>query len=130
MNENADKEQEIDKALRPLSFDDFIGQDSIVKNLKVFVEACNQREDALDHTLFHGPPGLGKTTLAHILANELKLNFLQHSIALSITFMRLPLKTFTFSERANSSILSSFFSKLVATTIVNSFPIFFARSKT
>ena len=47
-----DKEQEIDKALRPLSFDDFIGQDSIVKNLKVFVEACNQREDALDHTFF------------------------------------------------------------------------------
>ncbi len=73
MNENTDKEQEIDKALRPLSFSDFIGQDSIVKNLKVFVEACNQREDALDHTLFHGPPGLGKTTLAHILSNELNV---------------------------------------------------------
>ena len=67
MNENTDKEQEFDKALRPLSFSDFIGQDSIVKNLKIFVEACNQREDALDHTLFHGPPGLGKTTLAHAL---------------------------------------------------------------
>ena len=73
MNENTDKEQEFDKALRPLSFSDFIGQDSIVKNLKIFVEACNQREDALDHTLFHGPPGLGKTTLAHILANELNV---------------------------------------------------------
>ena len=73
MNENTDKEQEFDKALRPLSFNDFIGQDSIVKNLKIFIEACNQRKDALDHTLFHGPPGLGKTTLAHILANELNV---------------------------------------------------------
>ena len=73
MNENTDKEQEFDKALRPLSFSDFIGQDSIVKNLKIFIEACNQRKDALDHTLFHGPPGLGKTTLAHILANELNV---------------------------------------------------------
>ena len=79
MNENLDptvndfnsEELEIDKALRPLSFDDFAGQDQILDNLKVFVEACNQRSDALDHTLFHGPPGLGKTTLAHILANEL-----------------------------------------------------------
>jgi len=52
MNENTDKEQEFDKALRPLSFSDFIGQDSIVKNLKIFIEACNQRKDALDHTLF------------------------------------------------------------------------------
>ena len=81
MNENLDptgnhlssEDQEIDKALRPLSFDDFAGQETILENLKVFVEAAKQRNEALDHTLFHGPPGLGKTTLAHILANELQV---------------------------------------------------------
>ena len=81
MNENLDptgnhlssEDQEIDKALRPLSFDDFAGQETILENLKVFVEAAKQRDEALDHTLFHGPPGLGKTTLAHILANELQV---------------------------------------------------------
>ncbi|MBT8266553.1 MAG: Holliday junction branch migration DNA helicase RuvB [Bacteroidia bacterium] len=65
------EEHEFERALRPLSFEDFTGQDQILENLKVFVQAANQRTDALDHTLFHGPPGLGKTTLAHILANEL-----------------------------------------------------------
>ncbi len=65
------QENDIDKALRPLSFEDFTGQEQVIENLKIFVEAANQREDSLDHTLFHGPPGLGKTTLAHILANEL-----------------------------------------------------------
>lgn len=65
------EEQDIDRALRPLSFDDFTGQEAILENLHVFVAAAKQRNEALDHTLFHGPPGLGKTTLAHILANEL-----------------------------------------------------------
>ena len=73
MDINQEKDNEFDKALRPLDFTDFIGQLSIINNLKIFVEASNQRNDALDHTLFHGPPGLGKTTLAHILANELKV---------------------------------------------------------
>ena len=65
------EEKDIDRALRPESFDDFAGQESILENLRVFVAAANQREEALDHTLFHGPPGLGKTTLAYILASEL-----------------------------------------------------------
>ena len=73
MDINQEKDNEFDKALRPLKFSDFFGQESIIKNLKVIVEASNQRDDALDHTLFHGPPGLGKTTLAHILANELNV---------------------------------------------------------
>ena len=73
MDINQEKDNEFDKALRPIHFTDFIGQVSIINNLKIFVEASNQRNDALDHTLFHGPPGLGKTTLAHILANELKV---------------------------------------------------------
>ena len=81
MNEHLDptgdqftpEEQDIERALRPLSFDDFTGQAQVLENLQIFVEAANQRSEALDHTLFHGPPGLGKTTLAHILANELKV---------------------------------------------------------
>lgn len=81
MNENLDptkdryssEELDFEKKLRPLSFDDFSGQEQIIENLKVFVQAANQRNEALDHTLFHGPPGLGKTTLANILANELQV---------------------------------------------------------
>ena len=65
-------EKEIDKALRPLSFSDFTGQDKIVENLKIFVAAARRRGEALDHVLLHGPPGLGKTTLSHIIAAELE----------------------------------------------------------
>lgn len=64
-------EQEIEKKLRPLFFNDFKGQERIVDNLKVFVKAASQRGEALDHVLLHGPPGLGKTTLAHIISSEL-----------------------------------------------------------
>ncbi len=79
MNENLDpttdnfnfEDFDLEKKLRPLSFNDFSGQTQVLDNLQVFVEAANQRNEALDHTLFHGPPGLGKTTLANILANEL-----------------------------------------------------------
>ncbi len=71
-NENlSPEEQDIEKTLRPLSFDDFAGQRKVLDNLQVFVQAAKMRGEALDHSLFHGPPGLGKTTLAHILAHEL-----------------------------------------------------------
>lgn len=80
MTENFDphkmegKDSEIDGIIRPQGLEEFTGQDKIVSNLKIFVKAAKMRGEALDHVLFHGPPGLGKTTLAHIIANELNVN--------------------------------------------------------
>ncbi len=69
------EEKELENALRPLRFDDFNGQPKVVDNLRVFVEAAKYRREPLDHTLLYGPPGLGKTTLSNIIANELGVGF-------------------------------------------------------
>ena len=72
------KEKDFENALRPLKFDDFCGQQKVVENLAVFVEAAKYRGEPLDHTLLHGPPGLGKTTLSNIIANELRFSVNNH----------------------------------------------------
>lgn len=82
MNENLDatgryqtkSDREIERALRPSQFDSFAGQKQVLDNLKIFVQAARERKEPLDHLLLHGPPGLGKTTLSHIVANELGVN--------------------------------------------------------
>ena len=71
----ASTERDFENALRPLQFDDFSGQQKVVDNLRIFVEAAKYRGEPLDHTLLHGPPGLGKTTLSNIIANELGVGF-------------------------------------------------------
>ncbi len=74
-NERLRSDQDFERALRPMRFGDFAGQEKIVENLRVFVQAARLRGEALDHTLLHGPPGLGKTTLSNIIANELGVGF-------------------------------------------------------
>ena len=82
MNDNLDatgkkqskSDREIERALRPSEFDSFAGQKQVLENLKIFVQAARERKEPLDHLLLHGPPGLGKTTLSHIVANELGVN--------------------------------------------------------
>lgn len=81
MNENLDPsaeslspiERDIEKVLRPQAFDDFTGQEKVMENLKIFVQAAKLRGEPLDHVLLHGPPGLGKTTLSYIIANEMSV---------------------------------------------------------
>ncbi|PLX20039.1 MAG: Holliday junction branch migration DNA helicase RuvB [Salinivirgaceae bacterium] len=73
--QGASEEKDFEQKLRPLTFDDFNGQQKILENLQIFVKAAKLRGDALDHVLLHGPPGLGKTTLANIIANELNVGF-------------------------------------------------------
>lgn len=73
--EGRQKEKDFENALRPLCFEDFSGQMKVVENLRIFVEAAKYRGEPLDHTLLHGPPGLGKTTLSNIIANELGVGF-------------------------------------------------------
>ena len=85
MNLNTDahalsaSDKEFENNIRPSHIEDFSGQDQIIDNLKVFIKAAKMRGEALDHVLFHGPPGLGKTTLSRIVANELAVNIRETS---------------------------------------------------
>jgi Holliday junction DNA helicase RuvB len=73
-NSGKDKDKDLEEKIRPQEIEDFTGQAKIISNLKIFIQAAKMRGESLDHVLFHGPPGLGKTTLAHIIANEMGVN--------------------------------------------------------
>ncbi|MDD9892724.1 MAG: Holliday junction branch migration DNA helicase RuvB [Gammaproteobacteria bacterium] len=78
-NQVQGEDEAVDRAIRPKTFEDYVGQPTVCEQLQIFVQAARRREDALDHVLIHGPPGLGKTTLAFILANEMQSNLRQTS---------------------------------------------------